>query len=320
MKKKNVYLAVMSVLLCSFVHAQQLPYYTQTNTNYYLLNPAVTGTKKLIDVRMNYRSQWAGFEGAPVTQAITLHSRIVKGLMGVGLSMYKDETGPLKHYNYGISYAFHARFPDAELSLGLSGNMMKYTLNGPEVTIHNSGDKAIDRTIIDSDWVPNMNGGLMLYNDRFHFGVSMLNMLEGTANFYEEDSIKAGKVPTKMHIFLSLGYNFSLSPDYVWEHTLTAGSIPGSPLLLDYNLRVHYRELFFLGTALRLKDAVALQTGVTIKKMVQIGYSYDLVVSRLHKTQSGSHEVTLAFRSNLFMENKRRGKLDEFAKQKYNLF
>lgn len=317
---KKYSLAILLFLVCSFVQAQQLPYFTQTNTNYYLLNPAVTGTKKLVDLRTNYRAQWTGFEGAPVTQTLMFHSRFMKGMMGAGFYMYKDVTGPLTLNNYALCYAFHARFPDVELSLGVSGNMMKYTLNGSQVTIHNSGDKAIDRTITDFDWVPNMNAGVLLYNDRFHFGVSMLNMLEGDAHFYEEDSLRDGKLSTVNHVFLSLGYNFSTTTDYVWEHTLTAGSVAGSPLLADYNLRIHYKETFFLGTALRLKDAVALQVGFTFKKMLQVGYSYDLLVSPLRRYQSGSHEVTLSFRSDIFDTNKHRGNIDEFLRQKYHLF
>jgi type IX secretion system PorP/SprF family membrane protein len=314
------YLHIIALLLLSsFAVAQQLPYYTQANTNYYMLNPAVAGTKKLIDARICYRTQWVGFEGAPVTQAFTLHSRFFKGMMGAGLIMYKDETGPLKHLNYGASYAFHARFPDVELSLGATGNMMKYTLTGADVTTHTSGDMAIDRTIEDSDWVPDLSFGALLYNDRFHFGISMLNMVEGTAQFYEEDSLKEGAVTTRGHTFLSLGYNFSVGPDFVWEHTVQAGSVTGAPLLIDYNLRIHVREQFYGGFAFRVKDAVAFQAGYTFKKILQIGYSYDLLVSRLRPYQSGSHEITLSVKTNI-IDDKRKGKLDEFVRQKYDLF
>lgn len=301
-------------------HAQQLPYYTQTNVNYYLLNPAVTGTKKLVDARINYRTQWVGFEGAPRTQSLSLHSRLFKGLMGLGMFMYKDETGPLKHHNYSLSYAFHARFPDAELSIGLSGNMVKYFLYGSEVTTHNSSDKAIDRTVEASDWAPNANAGVYLYNDRFHFGVSMLNMLETSAKFYEIDTTKQGLMNMEPHVFLSLGYNFSTSNDFVWEHTLQALSVTGTPLVLDYNLRIHMYDQFFAGLGCRLKDAVALQAGYTFKQQLQIGYSYDFIISRLRKHQSGSHEIMLSFRSDIFASDKRKGKLDKFLRQKYDLF
>jgi type IX secretion system PorP/SprF family membrane protein len=317
--KKRISIAVLFIHLCGLALAQQVPYYTQTNTNYFLLNPAVTGTKKLVDARICYRNQWTGFEGAPVTQTIALHSRLLKGLMGVGGFMVKDETGPIKLYNFGLNYAFHIHFPDVELSIGLSGNMMKYMLDGSKITTHNSGDHAIDRSVEGSDWIPNMQGGLYLYNDRFHCGLSMHNLLESTAEFYREDTIKNGKIATAPHIYLSLGYNFSTDPDYVWEHTVLAGYVAGTPLTMDYNLRVHIKEKLFIGTALRLKDAIALQAGVTIRKTFQVGYSYDIVTSKLRPYQSGTHEVTLTFRSDIF-DNNHHGRLSDFVRQKYDLF
>ena len=317
--KLKLRLLLLLIVTSGIAAAQQLPYFTQSNSNYYLLNPAVTGTKKLVDARLNYRTQWVGFEGAPKTQSITFHSRFLKGVMGLGGYIYKDETGPLKLHNYSLSYAFHAKFPDVELSLGLSGNMMRYYFDGTQSTIHNTHDKAVDRSVIASDWVPNGNVGVLLYNDRFHLGLSVLNLIETPADFYEADTLKQGKLGTEAHTFLSLGYNFSTTDDVVWEHTLQAGALTGSPLLIDYNLRIHVREQLFGGLAFRVKDAVALQLGYTWKKQLQIGYSYDLVVSKLRPHQSGSHEVTLIFRSDIFKTG-RRGNLDDFIRQKYDLF
>lgn len=320
MKKISRHITVCVLLFIAMAgRAQQLPYFTQTNVNYYLLNPAVTGTKKVIDARMNYRMQWTGFDGAPRTQTAMLHSRLFKGLMGFGVYAYKDETGPLKHYNYGASYAFHLRFPDVELSIGASGNMMRYFLDGSEVTVHNTQDRAVDQDNETTDWLPNANGGIYLYNDRFHFGLSMLNILQESARLQGPDSTRQSKFTASPHTFLSLGYNFSVGTDYIWEHTLVAGSMKASPLLIDYTLRIHVYEKFFIGTGLRLKDAVTLQTGVTIKKMFQLGYSYDFVFSGLRKSQSGSHEVSLIYRTNLFDEGKK-GNLSKFLKQKYDLF
>jgi type IX secretion system PorP/SprF family membrane protein len=319
MNPKQLLIFALLLLSCSIAAGQQLPYFTQTNSNYYLLNPAVTGTKKLIDLRVNYRTQWVGFEGAPRTQSISLHSRFLKGMMGLGGFIYKDETGPVKHLNYCVSYAFHARFPDVELSIGLSGNMMRYFLDGTQATIHNTHDKAVDRSIIASDWVPNANAGVYLYNDRFHFGASVLNLMESPADFYEADTLKKGKLGTEAHTFISLGYNFETGPDYIWEHTLQACALTGAPLLVDYNLRIHMKEQLFGGLSVRLKDAVALQAGYTWKKQLQIGYSYDFIVSRLRPHQSGSHEVVLIYRSDIF-NNKRKNNLDEFLRQKYDLF
>ena len=85
----------------SAVVAQQLPYYTQNNSNGFMLNPGITGTKRLLDARINYRMQWVGYDGAPRTTSIGLHSRFLKGKMGAGLYFMQDKVGPAKQSNLG---------------------------------------------------------------------------------------------------------------------------------------------------------------------------------------------------------------------------
>ena len=58
--------------------AQQLPFWTQHRSNYFIVNPAVTGARKTFDARMNYRYQWAGFDGAPKTLSIGAHGNFLK--------------------------------------------------------------------------------------------------------------------------------------------------------------------------------------------------------------------------------------------------
>src|SRR3569832_2766283 len=98
---------------CSLVGlAQQLPFYTQHNSNGFLINPGSTGSKRMLDARINYRQQWAGFEGAPRTLSVGINSRLAKGKMGAGFSLIKDESGPIKKLSFGGSYSIHLLFND----------------------------------------------------------------------------------------------------------------------------------------------------------------------------------------------------------------
>ena len=69
------------VLLISFssaVSAQQKPYYTQYILNNYILNPALSGIENYTDVKLSYRNQWAGIDGAPVTMYFSVQGPINK--------------------------------------------------------------------------------------------------------------------------------------------------------------------------------------------------------------------------------------------------
>lgn len=282
-----------------------------------MLNPAITGTKREIDARLNYRMQWVGYDGAPRTFGLSAHSRFMKGTMGAGMYMMQDNVGPSKQTNLGASYAYHLKFPDCELSLGAAGNFTKYTLYGDRITIHNTQDPAIDQTITNSVWVADMGAGVYLYNDRFHVGLSMLHLMSSTAEFYKADTTKKGQVPFVPHLNFTLGYNYSQNPDYVWENTIYANYVKGVPFMLDYTLRMHYRELFFTGISIRLHDALAIHLGVVIHQYIQASYSYDLLIGKLRNYSSGSHEIMLAYSYNAFSANKHRRRDSHFLHQRY---
>src|SRR4051812_45521254 len=97
MKKSGLYLLFFLASTC--VVAQQMPFYSQYRSNMYMLNPGITGTKRLIDARINYRAQWVGYDDAPRTTSVSVNSRFMKGKMGAGIYMMQDNIGPSKQMN-----------------------------------------------------------------------------------------------------------------------------------------------------------------------------------------------------------------------------
>jgi len=319
MQKKIIY-----ALLCLFgalqLHAQQLPYYTQYPSLLFVINPAYTGTKSNIDVRANYRKQWQGFDGAPVTQTFAAHSRFLKGKLGAGGLIYTDQTGPSKRMTYGFSTAYHLRFPDVELSAGMGMQFTRYTLDGTALTIHHQQDHAINLSLIDEDKMRVVTAGLLLYNDRFHFGLGVLNVNNPKAELYQDDTTRKATVKYVQHYYFNVGYNFQSHPEFAWENNLMINYVVGAPMNIDYNLRVHFREKFLFGAAWRLKDALAPQVGMVFLEKIQFVYSYDLVISRLRRYNSGSHEFTLGYRQNFGNTRNNYRNFDEFQRQKFHLF
>lgn len=315
---KRIYF-ISFLLLCLMTqtsNAQQMPYYSQFKSNAFMINPAVAGTKRLVDARLNYRMQWMGYEKAPRTCSFSLHSRFLKGKMGAGMYVMQDKVGPEKITNLGAAYAYHIRFPDVELSAGVGGNFSKHFLIGDYMFIHNTIDPAIDQHLTNSTWTADLNGGIYLYNDRFHVGLSANHAAESTAEFYKNDTTRKGQIKYADHINFTLGYNYSQNKDYVFESTLYGIYVIGTPFNLDYTLRMHYKETIFAGFSLRLRDAVAIHVGGTFMDDFQVSYSYDWLIGNTKKYSSGSHEIMLAFSSSIFKT--RHGRVnDKFLHQRY---
>ncbi len=317
--QRNLIIITILFSLAGSLRAQQLPYYSQFPNYPLSYNPAFTGIKKNIDVMMDYRNQWVVFEGAPVTQGFYLDSRMLKGKMGLAGSVVSDETGPYKRISYGISAAYHIHFPDVELSMGAQGSMDKIFWDARLASVHNSGDPAVDRQITDYKWVPNAAFGILLFNDRFHIGISMLNLIENHASYYKGDTSHKAIVTIVPNYYFTVGYNFSENPDFVWQNSLVAMVATGSPLNIEYNIKLNMKKVFFVGLDFRLKDAIAAMVGIQFLGKAQVGYSYDFVTMPFSTYQKGTHEITLAYRTNLEPDNKYRHNND-FIHQRYFLF
>lgn len=321
MKKLNsLFLFVAVFLVHAGLFAQQLPDFTGYPSNLYQINPAYTGTKGTIDARLFYRKQWVGFESAPTTQYAAVNSRLWKGRIGLGATMYKDVTGPTKRFNYGFMAAYHLRFPDVEFCAGFGMNFNKYTLDGTGLTTHWTGDPSVSYSIVDFDKTKNAGAGMLLYNDRFHFGLGAMNFIDNKAEFYVDDTSKYSRVNFKTHYYFTCGYNFNGHPDYVWENNLMVLYVDGLPMTIHYNLRVHYREKFMGGVTWRMKDAVALQAGYILLEKFQVIYSYDIGISHLRKGHNGTHEFMLGYRFDFKKSKNGYHNNGDFIHQRYNLF
>mgnify|MGYP006175005339 CR=1 FL=1 len=76
MKKLSI-LFFFGLLLSQDLFGQQVPQFSQYIFNGLHINPAYAGYKNEGYVQSTYRSQWVGFDGAPVTQTLTLHTPLM---------------------------------------------------------------------------------------------------------------------------------------------------------------------------------------------------------------------------------------------------
>lgn len=313
MKLKLIFLYFL--IPYSILRGQQLPFFTQYMSGSFLWNPAVAGTKKMLDLRASYRNQWTGFDGAPKTEYVSVNSRLANGSLGLGGFVYKDETGPISKMSYSGSFAVHIRSPDVEASFGGSGSLMQYTLQGQKATIQNPGDPAFDNTAVQKVNAADAGFGFYLYNDRFHVGVSSLGLVKSAIDFRLKDTTGSLANTLHSHLYFSLGYNFSGHPDYVWENSFYGNYAKGNPIALAYSLRLFYKNKFIFGSSLRIKDAIAIHLGYIISEAMQVCYSYDFLTSSVKRASSGSHELLIAY--SIASHKKKRYGNEGFQRQKY---
>jgi type IX secretion system PorP/SprF family membrane protein len=319
---------ISSILLFLFVfcgclgsYAQQLPVFTQFPSDELFFNPALAGTKRTYDIRLNFRDQWVGMPDAPITEGVSLNYR-VNDNMGVAGYLYQDVTGPTQRNDYTLCYAYRLKFPDMRISFGVAGSMMQYTVTGSQITIHQQNDPAINLASTSSAITPEASAGVFMYNDRFQLGLSCDNLLTESENLYKSypsDTNHSGVVQLVPHLYGFLSYFFSGNPDYIWQSTLFGSITSGTPMYLAYSLRVHFQDKFYVGASYAFGDALALDLGITIRHTFEVCYSYDIATSALSHYTSGSQEITLIFSANSLKKQSKHGDNDEiFLKRKYS--
>jgi type IX secretion system PorP/SprF family membrane protein len=179
-------------------------------------------------------------------------------------------------------------------------SMVNYSVDGSKITTNQTLDPAIDRAVQSSVWAPDASAGAYLFNDKWRLGISALNIIASSENFYKTygfpaDTSHAGALQLLSHFYAYLGYIYGANESFTWQNSLMVNYTGGAPLFLAYDLKCYIQQNFIAGISLRLNDAVALEVGVISHNSLQICYSYDYITTQIGAFTSGSHEISLIY-------------------------
>lgn len=307
--------------------AQQKPQYTQYILNNYIVNPALTGIESYIDVKVAARRQWAGLENAPKTNYFTVHVPLGNtddwggatsyGMVGdnplgksyrsdytasaphhgIGFMAVSDKTGPLSNTTLNFTYAYHLGLaPKLNLAVGIGVGASRISLNTNDVKPEDQNDAAIINKGTASNIKPDVNLGIWLYAAEYFFGASVQQLLSQTIDFSDNSNPNAGK--TVPHTFITAGYRFWLSDDITVIPSVMFKYVKPSPLSIDLNAKIAFRNKVWLGGTYRKDDAFAAMLGFNISSLLNVGYAYDFTTSALNTVSGGSHEIVLGLTLN----------------------
>ncbi len=291
---KKIFIALMFIAGGYWAQAQQLPQYSQYMINDYLLNPAITGTRDYYEVKANNRYQWVGIDDAPRTYILSVHGPHKKKSMGLGGAVFSDVTGPTSRVGAYLSYAYHLKLSEnLKLSMGLSGGILQFKIDGTKITLLEDGDPALTQSV-QSFITPDATFGMHLYHDKWYFGVSAPQLIGQKIKFFEAQDPLLSNLAR--HYMAMGAYRFDLGDDFSIEPSFLLKYVSPVPMQIDLGAKISYRDQFWLGGAYRFDDAISAVLGITLTKNLQFAYSYDISTSNLQNYSSGTHEVMIAAR------------------------
>jgi len=296
------------------VNAQQRPLYSQYMLNQYIINPAYTGLNDYYVASTNYRYQWVGIEDAPRTYALTVHGPGKSGKYGLGGALYNDVTGPTSKSGMYLSYAYHFQVSTHQkVSMGLSGGVMQYKVDGTKVTVFDPGDQVLSNSRL-TTLIPDFGWGAYWHQeDKFYLGISTPQFIQSRISF-TENGIKSPAILT-VHYFLNGAYTFNLGDNFDLEPSFLVKYSYPTEVQIDAGARIIFKKFIWLGGVFRTDDAISAIIGFnTPNDQLSFGYSYDITTTNLSNYSFGTHElmVTAKFGKKKAYASKGRAKKAEF--------
>tara|TARA_B100001146_G_scaffold225213_1_gene247951 strand:+ start:28803 stop:29720 length:918 start_codon:yes stop_codon:yes gene_type:complete len=269
--------------------AQQDPQYTQYMYNMAQVNPAYAGTNERLSVTAMYRRQWSGFDNAPETLTLGIHSPISEKI-GIGLSVIEDQLGPVQETNAHVDFSYVINLGyDYNIAFGLKAGAAFHNVGLADLETIDANDPFFSENI--DNLYPRAGLGVYLYSDFYYLGLSVPNILSSV--HLDENGIQYGSETN--HFFLMGGYVWDATQDWKIKPSFLVKSAFGAPLSFDLNVNTLYNEKFELGVSYRLNDSFSGLVGFYVAPNVRIGYAYDHVISDLNGVSSSSHEIVLQF-------------------------
>jgi len=292
--KRYAFLFAMIFFLCPFLWAQQEAMYTHYMDNTLGINPAYAGSRDALTITGLHRSQWVGFDGAPTTQTLTLHSPVYSDAVNLGLSFVHDCIGPVNSSAMFVDYAFRVKLDsESKLAFGLKLGFNYYNFNLSELNLTNQVDGAFN--VNATTFAPNIGFGIYYSRDNFYAGLSTPKIVSN--NYLYSSTNSSSTLSTEQrHYYLILGGWMPINDDVKIKPSTFVKVTKGAPVEADFTADFLFHDRFSLGGMYRTGDALGFLIGYYVTEQFSIGYSFDWsFVNTTSKYNGGSHEIMLKY-------------------------
>lgn len=294
--KKN-YLILCLAFFAFVANAQQDAQYNLYQFNQMVINPAYAGARDGLSAVVSRRQQWVGFDGAPVTNCLSLHGPILKKNLGLGLTVVNDIMGPRNVFSvYGnVAYILKLN-KKLKLSFGVNGGYNRYQFNFSKISFNTSEVPSTSYFAQNQNYnALDINSGLYLRANTFFVGLSATHLNTPNIYDYKVSDTSSSKLiyRLKTHLFLTAGKSFKLSEDVIFAPTILA-KIVGTQYGADLNLNFFLFKKLWLGAFYRYGYGPGGLIQYYVTNKLRVAYSYDSGLGTQMKLGS-SHEVMIGF-------------------------
>jgi type IX secretion system PorP/SprF family membrane protein len=293
--KKILTSIVLAASLSFSAQAQDEAIFSHYLFNPMLVNPAYAGFNDNVQIFGHLRSQWAGFEGAPKTYALTMDLP-VNEKVGLGGLLLSEKFGVMNRLRGQLNYAYRYVGKGIKWSVGFSTEFhksrMDASINDLDVNpLVDRNDPLVMERIKGTTFFDASFGGTVLIDEKIILSASTPNLIR--ARIGEVDPVKSQRTFLRQFIVMA-GYRVKKNQLTI-EPSLQIRKVYQAPFEVDLNVKVNALE-DKLVTGFTVRPGTSGQIGLfvgTKQPGFQIYYSYNSSLSEFKAYNRTAHEVTL---------------------------
>lgn len=289
--KKLLYTAILACTVIA-ARSQSEQIFTFNMFNQMNFNPAVAGSKEVLDAGAIYRNQWwSGIDGSPKNVNVYGHMPFAKYTSGIGVNVISDKIGLDRIFSLGLNYAYRIKLNEnSKISLGIGGRFENARADWADANEGVNGSDPDVGSSEASNSTFNVGPGAYYYNKKFYLGLSIPRLLANS--LYDTKNEFSGKVNT---YFLQTGFTLPLSQNVDMLPNVQVRYNPNSPFDFDANLNFLFNDALMLGAMYRFEDSVDGLVVYHFKSGLRLGLAFDYTLSDLQKATTGSFEVMAGY-------------------------
>lgn len=302
---------ILVLILPGTVNGQQLPVYSQYMMNKFLINPAVAGSEGYTSFNLTTRKQWMGIKDGPLTFAASAQTRVLQnsfiskgqsilqkskktsraGRVGVGGYIFDDRNGLIGRSGLQLTYAYHIRMEENQLSFGLSGTFWQFRIDKQNARLFSQDDDLFN-TMDNAMFIPDANVGVYYSSAKYYVGISADQLFQSSLKF---GGLGYDQYKLYRHIYLLGGYNFLVAENIMLEPSLLLKTSRFQSFQMDLTAKAYFYEDYWAGLSFRTGSALILMGGVRVDKFY-FGYAFDYSFTSIMAHTYGTHEIMIAMK------------------------
>lgn len=282
------------MIVSFFTFAQQETQSSQFMINPQMLNPAYSSVDNNLNLKVGYRNQWVGLEGAPVTSFASLNGPIHKSRWarthpgdfhnwhGAGLTVLSDQLGPYSTIKLNANYSYNMKIKEGRKYGYYHQDGLRFVLGASVGTSSYKIDKDIlsqtkNLNLETTDHAPTISdpryqdldiarqraldvnlGGIIYYDNTYYLGVSSTQLLQNFQSNIDEISLAR-------HYFISATYKRRINQAWYVIPSTIVKLVRGAPVSLNFTTRIDWQDKAYFGIGYRSSDAMTLMAGYHFK-------------------------------------------------------